>query len=282
MCSGPCKWVWIWRLNRSFVSQAPPDLTSRKRGSAFRRVAADLPRWSGVDPVMLDLPTGPTSSPSYPRVRHVYGAAHDVDREEAEPLAGLEVSNPWPMPGWTEHLVIDALIESEEFVPALRWMFEVDAISRNGAASRAPVGNLAHFRWRARPKRAFERPQELASATPVVLAQSLTQRQEALRLFDLQAVAQLGAQNLADRVTGQLRNEHKSAGPLVRRGMRSRKCATRSASLTSPDGMRAKAAISSPSRDLAKPTTATSFDPRMAGEHGFDLRWMHAHSLRRV
>ena len=29
--------------------------TSRKRGSAFRRIAEDLPRWSGVDPVMLDL-----------------------------------------------------------------------------------------------------------------------------------------------------------------------------------------------------------------------------------
>src|SRR4029078_11781004 len=59
-------------------------------------------------------------------------------------------------------------------------------------------------------------PQELASATPVVFAQSLAQRQEeALRLFDLQAVAQLGAQDLAHRVAGELRHEHESTGPLI-------------------------------------------------------------------
>jgi acyl carrier protein len=114
--------------------------TSRKRGSAFRRVAADLPRWSGVDPVMLDLRYRYESSPSYPRVRHVYGAAHDVDREEAERLAGLEGIELVPLPGWTEHLVIDALIESEEFVPALRWMFGAEAVSKNVAAPRTPIG----------------------------------------------------------------------------------------------------------------------------------------------
>jgi len=114
--------------------------TSRKRGSAFRRVAEDLPRWSGVDPVMLDLRYRYESSASYPRVRHVYGAAHDVDREEAERLAGLEGIELVALPDWTEHLVIDALIESEEFVPALRWMFGAEAVSKNVAAPRTPVG----------------------------------------------------------------------------------------------------------------------------------------------
>ena len=59
---------------------------------------------------MLDLRYRYESSASYPRVRHVYGAAHDVDREEAERLAGLEGIELVALPDWTEHLVIDALI----------------------------------------------------------------------------------------------------------------------------------------------------------------------------
>ena len=114
--------------------------TSRKRGSAFRRVATDLPRWSGFDPAMLDLRYRYESSAAYPRVRHVYGAAHEVDREEAERLAGLEGVELEPLPDWTEHLVIDALIELEEFVPALRWMFGVEAVSRSAAPSPTPIG----------------------------------------------------------------------------------------------------------------------------------------------
>src|SRR4029078_1569876 len=63
-------------------------------------------------------------------------------------------------------------------------------------------------------------PQELASATPVFFAQSLAKRkEEALRLFDLQAVAQLGAKDLAHRVAGELRHEHESTGPFIRREM---------------------------------------------------------------
>ena len=73
-------------------------------------------------------------------MRHVYGAAHDVDREEAERLAGLEGIELVALPDWTEHLVIDALIELEEFVPALRWMFGAEAVLKNVAAQRTPVG----------------------------------------------------------------------------------------------------------------------------------------------
>lgn len=114
--------------------------TSRKRGSAFRRIATDLPRWSSFDPAMLDLRYRYESAASYPRVRHVYGAAHDVDREEAERLAGLEGIELVPLAGWTEHLVIDALMETGEFVPALTWALGAKAISRGAVASLARIG----------------------------------------------------------------------------------------------------------------------------------------------
>ena len=114
--------------------------TSRKRGSAFRRIATDLPRWSGFDPAMLDLRYRYEFSASYPRVRHVYGEAHAVDREEAERLAGLEGVELAALPGWTEHLVIDALIETDEFMPALEWMLGAKAISRSTTPSPVRVG----------------------------------------------------------------------------------------------------------------------------------------------
>ena len=60
-------------------------------------------------------------------------------------------------------------------------------------------------------------PQELASATPLSLL-NLPPRRSA-RLFDLQAVAQLGAQDLPHRVAGELLHEHELTGPLIWREM---------------------------------------------------------------
>src|SRR4029079_12059597 len=120
-------------------------------------------------------------------------------------------------------------------------------------------------------------PQELASATPVVFAQSLAQRQEeALRLFDLQAVAPLGAQDLTHRGAGQFRHEHELAGPLVWREM--------GAAVRDQIGFADVAGGDDEGRDLLtlarfdEADHGDLLDPRMAGEHGLDLGRVHIRS----
>lgn len=105
-------------------------LTPRLRS----RVAAELPKSETFDPALLDLRYRYESSTAYPRMRHIYGDAHKVDRVEAERFKGLEGVELLPLAGWTEHLVIDALIGKDEFVPTLEWMLGAKAVVRGDAA----------------------------------------------------------------------------------------------------------------------------------------------------
>lgn len=98
------------------------------------RVAAEMPKSGTFDPAMLDLRYRYESSAIYPRIRHIYGDAHEIDRVEAERFKGLEGVELVPLVGWKEHLVIDSLIGNDEFVPTLAWMLAAKAVTRGNAA----------------------------------------------------------------------------------------------------------------------------------------------------
>jgi acyl carrier protein len=115
---------------------------TQSKSRLLERVARELPKGSGFDPAMLDLRYRYESASSYPRIRHVYGAANDVDRMEAERLGGLDGSELVSLPSWEEHLVIDALIGSNEFVPTLEWMLRAKAISRSASPSTSQIGGV--------------------------------------------------------------------------------------------------------------------------------------------
>ena len=113
----------------------PTELTAPKMPKIMRQFAKKLPNAKALDPAMLTVRGRYESSPIYPRIRHIYGGAHDRDREEAERLAGMEGVELVRLAGWPHHMVIDALMETGEFDAHLNWLLEADAVTNPDPAA---------------------------------------------------------------------------------------------------------------------------------------------------
>ena len=246
-------------------------LTPRLRS----RVAAELPKSETFDPALLDLRYRYKSSTAYPRMRHIYGDAHKVDRVEAERFKGLEGVELLPLAGWTEHLVIDALIGKDEFVPTLEWMLGAKAVVR-GDAAEPKIGQAGPLPVSAKTEQVFRavRREWWRARLLAWLKRPFAPKKEALGAFlALQPLAQLRAQDLADSVAGQVGHEHEPAWPLVGREM--------GAAMRHQIGFADLAGRNDEGRDLlafarfGETHHGDLLDALMPGKHGFDLSRMH-------